>query len=133
MRYVIKLEAIGDNHVAYLRQFLKAKPPQFGRRELDAIRFGTRKHVPWIAEIIGIRPDGKLRRQFVDGQRDYSNANSVGSRGIYLYYALRPGLYEINSPEAWKRVRRYFLKVIDDKQAEEMSMEELRECFRSDI
>lgn len=131
MRYVVKLEAIGDNHVSYLRHFLKAKPSLFGRRELDAIRFGTKKHVPWIAKIIGVRPDGFLRREFVDGQRDYSQANSVGSRGIYLYYALRPGLYEINSPETWKRVRRYFVRVVDEKTLEEISREELIECFKS--
>jgi len=129
MRYVIKLEAIGDNHTSYLRHFLKTNPPLFGKRELDAIRFGTKRHVPWIAKIIGVRPDGFLRREFVEGQRDYRDANSVGSRGIYIYYALQPGIYEINSPETWKRVDRYFLRVIDDKAAERINKLEVYCAF----
>lgn len=131
MRYVLRLEAIGDNHVAYLRHHLKTNGRQFGRRELDAFRYGNKTHVPWCALITGVSTDDKIQRQFMDGQRDYSGTNSTGSRGIFIYYALRPGLYEINSPETWRRVQRYFARVVDDETLEAISEKELRSCLKN--
>lgn len=133
MRYVLKLEAIGDNHIAYRRHMEKApKLNRFGRSEIDAYKFGNKRRVAWCAEITGVNLDGNLERQFVDGNRDWRDSNSTGSRGIFTYYALRPGLYEINSPESWSRVRRYFIKVIDDVTAVEISKEELLQCLQND-
>lgn len=134
MRYVLKLEAIGDNHVAYLRHYERLLSPKtFGKKELDAYRFGNKQHVPWCALITGVKPNGNLEREFVNGQRDYRDANSTGSRGIFIYYALKPGLYEINSPETWRRISRYFAKVIDDSTLIEISREELMQCLKKDI
>jgi hypothetical protein len=133
MRYVLKLEAIGDNHVAYLRHYEKqAQPKRFGRKEIDAYKFGTKQHVPWCAKIIRYRVDGRFDREFIDGQRDWRDSNSTGSRGIFVYYALRPGLYEINSPETWRRVDRYFARVVDDSTLERISKEELIRCLQNE-
>lgn len=133
MRYVLKLEAIGDNQTAYLRQYLKQeRPNQFGYRELQAFKFGNKTLTPWVSLITGITKRGFFEREFAEGQRDYSQANSVGSRGIFIYYALKPGICEVNERISWKRARRYFLHVISDELAEEMSREEVLRCFAKD-
>lgn len=132
MRYVLKLEAIGDNHVAYLRHYEKlASPKRFTKKEIDAYKWGNRSRIPWCARIVRYRVDGRFDREFIEGQRDYRDSNSTGSRGIFVYYALRPGLYEINSPETWSRTDRYFAKVIDDITLERIGREELIRCLRS--
>lgn len=132
MRYVLKLESIGDNHIAYRRHMEKHRTQGFSRREIDAYKFGNKRRVAWCAEITGISADGKIQRSFVDGNRDWRDSNSTGSRGIFTYYALRPGLYEINQPESWSRVRRYFAKVVDDVTMVEISESELMQCLKSD-
>jgi hypothetical protein len=67
---------------------------------------------PWIAEIIGTHPKYGLGRKFLFGVRDYSRANSTGSRGIATTYDLAEGvLYEISDPASWARTERYFAVV----------------------
>lgn len=133
MRYVLKLEAIGDNQTAYLRKYLKQeRPNQFGRREIQAFKFGNKNLTPWVALITGLTKRGFFEREFAEGQRDYSQANSVGSRGIFIYYALKPGIYEINDRLTWKQARRYFLHVITDEFTEEMSLTEVMRCFKNE-
>jgi len=131
MRYVLKLEAIGDNYAAYLRHWNKSDSKQFGYRELQAIKLGRRELQPWCALIVSVAPSGKLLREFVNGQKDYSFANSVGSRGIFFYYALKPGIYEINEPLSWKRHRRYFARVVDDNILAEITEQEVRDCLKN--
>lgn len=68
---------------------------------------------PWIAKITGTDPKFGLKREFLSGIRDYSNANSVRTRGVTTNYELLDGLYEINHPCSWKRTERYFAVVSD--------------------
>lgn len=71
---------------------------------------GTEK--PWVARVVG--PDDRfgLQREFLRPKKDYARANSVGSRGVISYFHLYEGhLYEVNSPQTWKGVRRYFCYV----------------------
>lgn len=133
MRYVLKLEAIGDNHIAYRRHMEKHRTQGFSRREIDAYKFGNKRRVAWCAKIVGVNSDGNLEREFMDGNRDWRDSNGTGSRGIFTYYALRPGLYEINQPESWKHVRRYFAKVVDKSTMIEIGKEELLQCLQNDI
>ena len=130
MRYVLKLEAIGDNQTAYLRHYLKQdKPDRFGYKEIQAFKFGNKTLTPWVSLLTGLTPKGFFTREFVEGQRDYSQTNSVGSRGIFIYYALRPGLYEINDRVTWKRADRYLCRIEDDQTLIRMSREEMIRCF----
>jgi len=63
----------------------------------------------WIAEIIGYDEKFKYARKFLKPNVDYSDANSVGSRGVYKYYWLETGkIYEVSSPQTWRRTDRYF-------------------------
>lgn len=66
----------------------------------------------WVAEITGRAPGRqRYQRAFVDGQRDYTNANRTGSRGVERWYELREGrVYEVSEPLSWSRGRRYYCR-----------------------
>jgi hypothetical protein len=70
---------------------------------------------PWVAQIVGAGRRYGLEREFlVPNQTDYSQANSIGSRGVHAYYVLPDGLYEVNRRLGWKRLDRYFIRVSGD-------------------
>jgi len=95
MRYVLTIEAIGDNFAYHRRQFLCSTAP-LTKREMRYFELGGTHLSPWVARIVGTDSRYGFVREFVNAQKDYSQANSVGSRGIFLHYFLEPGLYEIN-------------------------------------
>jgi len=69
---------------------------------------------PWIAIIRGKDDKYGYNREFLNGTRDYSNANSKKTRGVMVNYTLESGYtYEICSPESWNRTDRYFAKVVN--------------------
>ena len=128
MRYTLKLEAIGDNHTAYMRHISRAQraglplPYNAPHKLLQAYQLGHSKS--WVARITGLDRRFGLAREFIYAQKDYTHANGTGSRGIYLYYFLPPGLYEISERVTWKRTRRYFARVVDDHTIIELTREE---------
>lgn len=71
----------------------------------------------WVAEIVGTDTRYKFARRFVKPNAvDYKQANSVGSRGVYRFYWLRPGkVYEVSSPISWKSTDRYYCYIVDGK------------------
>jgi len=108
MKAVLRLEIIGDDYYAHQRQ----KDAKGGHRyEKYQERFGADKVHPWIARIVGLCPKYGFKREFLSGQKDYSLANSIGSRGVYEYFVLDPGIYEVHERITWKRSRRYFIRV----------------------
>jgi hypothetical protein len=113
----LRLEAIGDNLVRtaraplhhVLRQ-LRRVPAEQRRRLLAP---GAR---PWVAHIVGRTSRGGLDRRFLEGLRDYRDANGTGSRGVMLTFILYPQrLYEVNELQSWKRMRRFFCEAVDGK------------------
>lgn len=103
---VLRLEAIGDNWRAYAKALRagKVSHPAW-RDQLGAIRYGQKRHGPWVARITG---NG---REFLHGPRDYSAADKIGERGVFDYYYLTDGLYEVNEPTGLGQARRYFVQV----------------------
>jgi hypothetical protein len=89
------------------------------RTHLKLEQIGKRR--PWVARINGLDEEGRFVRDFIKPLKDYANANSVGSRGIYHNYLLDSGLFEIYSPRTWNRDDRYFA-LIENGQLREMSM-----------
>jgi len=72
-------------------------------------------NAPWVAEILGLTREGKFARRFVQGDVDYTHANSVGSRGIYRWYHLQSGrIYEVADRHTWTRTVQYFCRVNTD-------------------
>lgn len=112
MRAVLKLEVIGDNHLQHKRAIDRGEAPiPHMRQYVKVLQWGQKKMRPWVARITGRDPKYVYRREFIVGMRDYSKANSVGSRGVYEYFALPDGVYEVNERVTWKRTRRYFIRV----------------------
>jgi len=125
MRAVLKLEIIGDNYYAYLAAKKRGEAKTSRSAERYGELLGRDKSRPWVARITGRDPKYGLAREFVKGQKDYSQANSVGSRGVYEYFALKDGsIYEVNARETWKRTRRYFIRV-ENTEITEISKEEV--------
>lgn len=84
---------------------------------------------PWLAEITGLHPTYRFTRQFLRGQKDYTHANGIGSRGVILHFIVDEGpIYEINYHTSWKSSRRYFFRVQDGVEIE-MTEEEARQCL----
>lgn len=84
---------------------------QLYKREIE--KAAMRKKNPWVAEILGHTPDG-YRRKFVERKRDYTHANSRGTRGVYCWYLLDEGkVYQVQEQISWRNFIRYFCQVRD--------------------
>lgn len=109
----LRLEAIGDNYVAMSKRPFPHVLRQIGRvprEHLTAVLMPGRR--PWVARITGLDDRHGLAREFERGLRDYRQADSTGSRGVWLTFVLRPGtVYEVHELVSWQRERRYFCRV----------------------
>lgn len=113
MKSVIELEHIGD------------VPPRFRPWLAQVIRH---TNTAWVAQITGLDARYGLARRFIRPLTDFSRANSVGSRGVYGYYILDDGIYEVNRRLSWRNCRRYFVRA-QDGQVAEISREEVMQCL----
>lgn len=86
---------------------------------------------PWVARLGGMDPQYDFTRAFMRGVRDYSRANSVGSRGVWICYALEPGVYEVYERVSWQRDTRYFIQVTSDGHYHRISLEEATACLNA--
>lgn len=105
----LRLESIGDDCRARLHAYRQGKC----RMTLDELtRCLSLEHKgPWVAEIVGIGPDGTLQRRYLTGMKSYRDATGVGARGVYLHYHLDQScIYEIQEPISWRKVDRYFYR-----------------------
>lgn len=126
MKATLSLEFIGADSADWLnamtRQFNQVAPG------LGDLMIGRAKNSPWVAEILGRHPHFKLDRRFLKSNRDYSRANSKGSRGVYLWYVLESDhLYEVNARVSWKNSNRYFCSVTEDGDIYTLNDEEVEE------
>lgn len=117
MKASLKIEAIGDdvNQICklYTRMANDALPG------LGDMTFGGAPFRYWVAEITGYDPKYKYARTFLKPKKDYSQANSKGSRGVFLYFLLESGkIYEAKTSK-----RRYFCIVDEDGNIVEVEKE----------
>ena len=97
MPKILKVECIGDDIPAGGMAAIFGSPPK---------RY-------WVAEITGVCAKFKYQRKFLRCKKDYSQANGIGSRGVYAYYILEDNrVYEVSSPESWRSTDRYFCTVV---------------------
>lgn len=129
MRAVLKLEMIGDNYLQHLKLVEQGKAPQpCLKRYIRLLKYGQRKFRPWVARLRGLDEKYRFAREFIVGMRDYSLANSIGSRGVFEYFALANGLYEINECIKLGCARRYFIRA-ENTTITEISREEVEQCL----
>lgn len=109
MKGTVGLEYIGLNtdqlfaqYAALCRAIGHLPDEDFPRRE------------PAVAEIS--RDEfGGLAKCWLAGKRDYSKANSKGSRGVYVWYTLEQDkLYWIKDPRSWRCTETYFAAITAD-------------------
>lgn len=94
---------------------------------LAASPFDPQRLTPWCAEVTGLDPKFGYARTFVAPRRDYSCANSVGSRGVHFWWTLEAGrLYQMCSRESWNGgMNRRWLTVTADGDVRELTQEEV--------
>lgn len=110
-RFVLELECIDDRSPVAL--------------------WGGPSQKPWVAQIFGSDGRGGFNRAFVSGAKDYSRANSKGTRGIYRFYTLEEGpIYEVNDRQTWRHTERYFARVQNGEMVR-MGDEEVWSCVES--
>lgn len=83
----------------------------------------------WVAEITGADPKYKFKREFLRFKKDYSRANSVGSRGVYANYILESGkIYDIKEHKD-----RYYCTVTDNGNIVRLSEDEVKEWLNNTL
>lgn len=85
---------------------------------------------PWVARLTGIDERWGFKREFIQGIYDYSHGKRHHTRGVFIYWALPPGLYEFSRPKSWKHHERFFGRVTETGQIVQMSREEMIECLK---
>ena len=88
--------------------------------------------MPWVARIHGPDERWGLKREFIRGIRDYTLGQEHHSRGVWLYFFLAPGLYEVYRPTSWKHEERYFVRVDEQGDLHRVSRAEIMECLKND-
>lgn len=102
MKAAIVIERNGNNPCASYHLYDKV----FGRIDSADLGLSKSKSV-WVAEITGLSKAFKFERRFLKYQRDYSDSNGSGSRGIFDTFILETErVYEVNDSGF-----RYFCKV----------------------
>lgn len=115
MRAVLKLEEIGYNTYRDMRSWGVHMPSRAWVKELY-LKF----------TVLSVHVETKWVKA---NSYDYSEANSVGSRGVYKYYWLEDGkIYQVNSPQSWKRDDNYYC-FISNGEIKELTYEEAVSCL----
>ncbi len=109
---VLKLEFIAENYYNYKKQATIVHEPTERYKEY----LGRNQSRPWVKRLS--KQGDRIEQEYMCGQIDYSQANRTGSRGVYLYFYLPKGIYEVNERCSWTRVRRYFCLVEDGRSKE---------------
>lgn len=87
---------------------------------------------PWVARLTGFDPVYQFRREFLRGTYDYSRAFKSRRRGVYLYFAVPPGIYDVWENH-YTRGFRYFARVTDDGDVIKISREEVIACLNASL
>ncbi len=107
MKVLFRLERIGDDSIEAVRAFDRLFAPATTKRYMRARQMsGAHYGAPgvWSLDCLG-HPLTELRFR-----KDYSSANSVGSRGVYAEYHLDAGAYYFVIKRAsWKSRERFYI------------------------
>lgn len=120
--YSLKLEWIGENIHHKAKAFRMAGREFVPQRRIDVPRR------PWVARLLGRCRKHTFQREFVKGLKDFASSNSVGSRGVFLYFHLDDGLYEVHELVTWDRADRYYLRIINGR-ATRLRLMEAIQCL----
>jgi hypothetical protein len=124
LKAILEIELIGDNIVQEMRMWTRLGNNLIP--DIGSAVFGRCPPSGWVAEITGFDPQYKYARTFLKFKKDYSRANSKGSRGVYAEYILDEGkIYDVKNNK-----QRYFCKV-DNWQIVRIDETEVKEWLKS--
>ncbi len=120
MKGVISLEFIGAANFDTLRQFERFEQ-SFIKVDIDKNYHPFSRPGPVVLRLYKSE-NGDIAAQEVFGKRDYSKANSKGTRGVNLCYVLEENeIYWIKERLSWKRTAYYYAAVTPDGDVVELS------------
>jgi hypothetical protein len=103
MKMVYRLERIGDDSIEAARSFDRA----FSNHRSSGAEYGA-------PAVWQLRPDGVTGPEMIF-RKDYSRANSCGSRGIYAEYYLEVGhCYRVRKRVSWKSSDTFYIRAKAD-------------------
>lgn len=126
MKAALSLEHIGANTHDELAMFQRLEIA-YGIRPCQdrQIKIG-----PWVSEIFK-DANGSINRKTLYGKRDYSRANSKGSRGVMVNYVLEENkLYLVRDPRSWKSVDVYYAAVTENGDVKKLTEDEAIEWLK---
>ena len=112
MKASLRIEAIGHDTVARMR-LMGSVFEEAGAGDIASVVFGDPlDYARW--GVVEVDDNGAVVGR-PNGRTDYSNANSKGSRGVYIWYVLESGRrYFVCAPESWRAVDEYYCRVSDN-------------------
>lgn len=130
MLTMVKIELFNDNltqHFEFNKRLANHLFPGVGE-----IVFGKYQSSFFVAEIIGVDYKYTFKRLFINGKKDYSNSNSKGSRGIFMYYFLDSSkIYDIKRQVSWKKTERFYCKFNNNGEVVKITEDEVFKCIKS--
>ena len=127
MKGSISLEFIGAATADMLRQFEKLESRIGFGWDDDRPTHPFDRRGPCVLRMYK-NENGDVRGEIIWGKRDYSKANSKGTRGVYVHYVLEENeLYWIKSPQSWRSTSIYFAAVTPLGDVRRLSDEEAEE------
>lgn len=97
--FAFSLEAINDNLTEMYKKEKKSWP-----------EWKEKPPTPWVAKIVGISKRFGYDREFQEHKKDYSDSNRCGSRGVFYFWTLDDGIYEVQELRPRKKPIRYFIE-----------------------
>ena len=105
----------------------------YGNPKTQKKWLGWNEEIPYVAQIINYDFDrAEFNKVHKYGYTDYKFANSTGSRGVYKYYFVEDGIYEIQERISWKKFEHYFVLIKDGKKTK-LDFEEVLNCLIKNI
>jgi len=69
----------------------------------------AKKYGVW--QILDIKKPEGFVKSYLKPHKDYTNANSVGTRGVFAYYIIQEAkIYEVLRPLSWNRSEHYYVQ-----------------------
>jgi len=117
MKANLKIEAIGHDEIRMLCESFASIENTISRRAAyDTFGGHPMSLARWGVEEVTINGE---HVQWVYGRTDYVEANSKGSRGVYIYYTLEAGrYYHVRSPQSWRTIDDYYCFVNENGEIE---------------
>lgn len=114
MKANLKLEFVGADLYDMLKGFSRMLDFSAGKDMRRKTMGDELPPKPWVAQITGRDNVYGLKRDFLRANRDYSESNKKGSRGVFLHFILEQGaFYEVQDITIKKEGRRFFCWVND--------------------